>query len=99
MSNEQNKIFIGNLSFRTEKDTLSQEFGSYGTVVDVSIPVDRETGRPRGFAFLTFETPEAAQQALSADGRELDGRNIKVSIAQSKGSFGGNRRNTGGNRY
>ena len=84
METEQNKVFIGNLAFRTDEEKIRELFARFGDIEDVSIPLNRETGRPRGFAFLTFQTPEAAQEALSLDGQEVDGRNIRVNMAQSK---------------
>lgn len=82
--NEECKIFIGNLSFKTSKESLEETFVTYGTITDVSIPVDKESGRPRGFAFITFEEATEADAALAADGLELDGRGIRVNKAQKK---------------
>lgn len=84
MSNQKNVIFIGNLNFRTDEDGLQEVFGSFGEITNVAIPKDRTTNRPRGFAFVTFESDEAAQAALAIDGNEIDGRNVRVSLAQSK---------------
>lgn len=80
----QTKIFIGNLSFNTDQSALSALFGSIGQVEEVSIPTDRETGRPRGFGFVTFESQQEAQKALSLDGKEVDGRNIVVKMVEDK---------------
>lgn len=79
------KVFVGNLNFATTKDELATAFSEAGEVVDVHIPADRETGRPRGFAFVQFSTPEAAAEAISKfDGRELAGRPLRVSEAQER---------------
>lgn len=80
----QTKIFIRNLSFNTDQSALSALFGSIGQVEEVAIPTDRETGRPRGFGFVTFESQQEAQKALSLDGKEVDGRNITVQMAEDK---------------
>ncbi len=106
MDNKQSTIFIGNLPFSTTEDELKGTFESFGTIVKVHIPTNRETGQPRGFAFLEFETEESAQNALTIDGQDLNGRNMKVSIALGKkesrprtgggNRFGGDRRSSGG---
>lgn len=80
----QNKIFIGNLSFNADESTLSAMFGAIGKVEEIAIPTDRESGRPRGFAFITFESQRDAQNALSLDGKEVDGRKITVKMAEDK---------------
>lgn len=100
-------IYVGNLSYEVTQDTLTAVFAEYGTVKRVQIPVDRETGRLRGFAFVEMnsETEEAA--AIDAlDGAEWMGRDLKVNKARPKedrgGSYGGNRGGGGGyrnNRY
>ena len=106
MQNQDNTLFIGNMSFKTTADDLQKLFAPFGVISTIRIPTDFETGRPRGFAFITFEDKEAAQQALSLDNSELDGRPLKVRIAEQKPqngprpsnggrSFGGNR--SGGN--
>lgn len=104
MDNKQTTIFIGNLPFTTTEDELREAFNPFGSIVKIHIPTNRETGQPRGFAFLEFEAEDSAQDALSADGNDFNGRNIKVSIALGKkensdrprGGGGGNR--FGGNR-
>jgi len=81
---QQNQIFIGNLSFNTEERDLEDSFAKFGNIIAVKIPTDRESGRKRGFGFITFDTAEAANEALSMDGKELNGRAIRVNIAQGK---------------
>ncbi len=96
-----NKIFVGGLSWNTNNDGLHEAFERFGVVTEAKVITDRETGRSRGFGFVTFEEVDSAQQAISEmDGTELDGRSIKVSEAQEK-SRGGARRNDrrGGNRW
>ena len=76
----QFKIFVGNLNFKTSKDTLREVFGTYGTVMDVSIPVYHDTRRPKGFAFVAFDNAQAAQAALKFSG-EIDGREVRINTA------------------
>ena len=95
----QNQLFVGNLAFTTSKEELEAAFSVYGPVVEVKIPIDRDTNRVRGFAFVTFETQQAAEKALELDGKELNGRPIRVNVAQEKksgGSGGGGGRSGGG---
>ncbi len=86
----QNKLFIGNLSFKLGEDDIRQLFEKFGEIVEVAIPRNRETDKPRGFAFVTFETEDAAKGALTLDGQEVDGRKIRVSIATGEKRTGGN---------
>jgi len=79
------KLYIGNLSFNTTEDGLRNAFGPFGDITDVYVAMDRETGRPRGFAFITFSKAEEAQAAIAKlDGTDLDGRALKVSEAKPK---------------
>jgi cold-inducible RNA-binding protein len=80
----QHTVFLGNLPFTTQKNDLQETFEKFGTITEIHIPVDRQTGKARGFAFVTFETDEAAQSALSMDGQDLNGRQIKVNMALGK---------------
>lgn len=95
------RIYVGNLSFGTTEAQLRDLFGQSGEVSEVKVVLDRETGRPRGFAFVEMSTPGGAQTAISAlDGRELDGRVLKVNPAQERsgGGGGGGGRSGGGGR-
>jgi RNA recognition motif-containing protein len=98
------RLYVGNLSWDTTEDTLRDAFGADGrTVTDASIVTDRDTGRPRGFAFVEMSTDQEAKAAIEAlDGAELDGRNIKVNEAQERaprsGGGGGGRGGGGGGR-
>jgi RNA recognition motif-containing protein len=84
------KLYVGNLSFNTSETDLRSAFEQFGTVVDLHVAIDRETGRPRGFAFVTFETEEASKQAIAKlNGTELDGRALTVNEARPKGEMGG----------
>src|SRR5579871_1572553 len=95
-------IFVGNLSFGTTEDTLRSAFESYGTVDNVNIIRDRETGQPRGFAFVEMSNDAEANTAINAlNGRDLDGRSLNVNEARPKadrgsGGFGGGRGHSGG---
>lgn len=82
----QIKLYVGNLSWGTEEGALRELFEEYGKVVDCYIPVDRETGQHRGFAFVTMDPDEAHRAADETDGYELDGRILRVNEAQPKGS-------------
>ncbi len=92
----QNKIYVGNLSYQTSSDNLSEAFSSFGDIDEVKLIVDRETGRSKGFAFITYNESDAAQEALALNGSMLDGRQIKVSIAKAEQRTGGGGGRSGG---
>ena len=83
------KLYVGNLSFATEEDEVLSLFSEYGDVIDCYMPRDRETGRPRGFAFVTMNEEDAMAAEADCDGFEMDGRNLRVNQAQPKGNGGG----------
>jgi cold-inducible RNA-binding protein len=91
------RLYVGNLNYRTTEDDLRAAFSEGGrNVTDVHIVTDRETGRPRGFAFVEMSTDEEAQAAVSAlDGRDLQGRTIQVNEARER-TTGGPRGGGGG---
>ena len=93
-------IFVGNLNFQTTQDELHAAFSTYGAVERVSIVTDRDTGQPRGFAFVEMTDRSAAETAISQlNGADLNGRALNVNEARPKpqgGSGGGG--NRGGNR-
>jgi len=79
------KLFVGNLSYNTTENDLHDAFAAHGTVVEANLMVDRMTGRPRGFAFVTMGSPEEAQKAIEAmNGAAIDGRNLTVNIARPR---------------
>ena len=79
------KLYVGNLPFQTTDEDLEALFSVHGTVAQASVITDRETGRSRGFGFVTFDTDEAAQTAQAAlDGQDYNGRALKVNEAQDK---------------
>jgi RNA recognition motif-containing protein len=95
------KLYVGNLSFNTTEDSLRTLFQADGrTVEDIAVITDRETGRPRGFAFVQMGSPEDAQSAIAAlNGRDLDGRQLSVSEAKERTNKGpGARSSFGGGR-
>ena len=79
------KVFVGNLSFDVTREELVEAFGAVGRVVDAKVPTDRETGRPRGFAFVEFENDEAVQKCIEQmNGRDLKGRAMRVNAAEDR---------------
>src|SRR5215468_10555749 len=83
MSNS--KLFVGNLAHTVNENELQQMFAAHGPVTDVKIPMDRESGRPRGFGFVTMATPEAAQAAIQAlNGHAVGDRKMTVSEARPR---------------
>lgn len=103
------KLFVGNLSYDITENDLQDAFAAHGTVVEANLMMDRATGRPRGFAFVTMSSPEEAQKAIDAlNGKELAGRALTVNIARPReerpagggggGGFRGGRGGGGGYR-
>ena len=80
----ENKVYIGNLAYGTTQDELRDEFGQCGEVSDVAIIMDRETGRSKGFGFITFETEEGFNAAIEKDNVEVGGRSLRVRKAEQK---------------
>src|SRR6187401_339330 len=79
------KLFVGNLSFNTTENDLHDAFAAHGTVVEANLMMDRMSGRPRGFGFVTMSTPEEAQKAIEAlNGKEIDGRALTVNVARPR---------------
>jgi len=107
MSNS--KLYVGNMSFKTTEDELRSAFGQFGNVTDVYVAMDKMTGRPRGFAFVTMGSPEEAKLAAEKmNGTDLGGRALTVNEARPKeegagrgfggGGGGGGRGFGGGDR-
>lgn len=79
------KLFVGNLSFNTTENQLQDLFGAHGTVMEVDMIMDKFSGRPRGFGFVTMESKEAAEAAIQAlNGKEVDGRAMTVNEARPR---------------
>lgn len=105
-----NKLFVGNISFDTSEQTLEDTFAQHGSVVEAVLMMDRATGRPRGFGFVTMSSEEEANAAVEAlNGADLDGRNLTVNVARPReerprgeyrggGGGGGRGRDFGGGR-
>eukprot|EP00181_Compsopogon_caeruleus_P004187 CAMPEP_0184688646 /NCGR_PEP_ID=MMETSP0312-20130426/30213_1 /TAXON_ID=31354 /ORGANISM="Compsopogon coeruleus, Strain SAG 36.94" /LENGTH=188 /DNA_ID=CAMNT_0027145903 /DNA_START=708 /DNA_END=1274 /DNA_ORIENTATION=- len=88
--NNENKLFVGNLSWGVTDTDLLDAFEQYGAVTEAKVMTDRETGRSRGFGFVTYDSPESAQEAMEAlNGIELLGRAIRVSRAEGRQRSGG----------
>jgi RNA recognition motif-containing protein len=98
------KLFVGNLSFNTTENDLQDAFAAHGTVTETNLMMDRATGRPRGFGFVTMSTPEEAQKAVDAlNGTTLGDRSITVNEARPKeeragGGFRGGREHASSSR-
>ena len=94
------KLYVGNVSFQMNEGELEELFGQFGEVSSVKIITDRETGRSRGFAFVEMSAEEEAKKAIEGlDGKENNGRNLRVNIAQEKTDNGGDRGNRNPNRW
>jgi RNA recognition motif-containing protein len=96
-------VYVGNLSYDTDEEKLRTLFGEYGQIESVRLITDRDTGRSKGFAFVEMSTEGAAQEAIDAlNGKEVDGRELRVDKAQPRreggggGGGGGDRRRGGG---
>ncbi|CAD5323963.1 unnamed protein product [Arabidopsis thaliana] len=89
------KLFVGGLSWGTDDSSLKQAFTSFGEVTEATVIADRETGRSRGFGFVSFSCEDSANNAIKEmDGKELNGRQIRVNLATERSSaprssFGG----------
>jgi RNA recognition motif-containing protein len=101
-----NKLYVGNISYQMDESGLEKEFAPFGAVKSVKIVIDRDSGRSKGFGFVEMETEEDAQKAIeSLDGKEMDGRAIRVNIARERpaggggGGFGGDRGGRGGGGF
>jgi len=90
-------IFVGNLPFRAEQDDVAELFAPFGDVVNCSLPLERDTGRKRGFAFVEMADDAAESKAIDAlQGAELMGRPLRINKAEPRGAGGGGQRRGGG---
>ena len=86
----RNKLYVGNLPFSASEDDVREAFEAFGTVVSVNLVMDRETGRPRGFGFVEYASPEEAQAAIqNLDGQDFGGRTLRVNEAKPREPRGG----------
>jgi RNA recognition motif-containing protein len=94
---QQNKLYIGNFPYSVNESQIRDMFSGYGDISELNLIMDRDTGRPKGFGFITFATQAAAEKALELNGRDVGGRALKVNVATDKPRTGGGGR-SGGNR-
>ena len=92
------KIYVGNLPFSATEDEIKELFGQHGTVHSVALIMDRETGRPRGFGFIEVDDNDRSGMIQNLDGKEMDGRALRVNEAQDKPRGGGGGGGYGGGR-
>jgi len=91
------KLFVGGLAWATTDESLREAFEAFGEVTEAKVILDRDTGRSRGFGFVTFTEAQAADEAQAQlDGQSLDGRNIRVNEARDRRGGGGGRGGRGG---
>ena len=84
------RLYVGNLSFDTGEDTVRDAFAAFGTVVEAKVVTDRDTGRSRGFAFVTMGSEDEARKAIAGmDGKSLAGRSLRVNEAEERQQRGG----------
>ena len=94
---QQNKLYVGNFPYSVDEAQVRGLFTPYGEISELAMIMDRETGRPKGFAFITFASQQSAEKALELNGRDLGGRPLKVNMAMERDSrSGGGRRGGGG---
>lgn len=97
------KLFVGNLPFSATEQSVRALFEPHGTIDSIALINDRETGRPRGFGFIEMSNSDASKAMQALNGKDFEGRALKVNEAQSKersgGGGGGGYRANGGNRY
>jgi RNA recognition motif-containing protein len=93
------KIYVGNLPFTASEAEVRTLFAQHGTVEAVSLPTDRETGRPRGFGFVEMSQADAARAIQSLNGYSMNGRPLRVNEAQDKPRTGGGRPGGGGGGF
>lgn len=81
---DKNKIFVGSLPWSINNDSLKELFAQYGEITEAVVITDRDSGRSKGFGFVTFTKEEEAQKALEMDGKEVEGRTIVVNMAKPR---------------
>ncbi len=98
------KLFVGNLPFSATEESVRALFAPHGTIESLALINDRDTGRPRGFGFIEMPSSDASKAMQALNGKDFEGRALKVNEAQSKernggGGGGGGYQGGGGNRY
>ena len=86
---QQNKLYVGNLPYSVDEEQLRGIFAQYGEISQLNLIMDRDTGRPKGFGFITFANQQDAEKALEQNGKDVGGRPLKVNIATDKPRTGG----------
>jgi RNA recognition motif-containing protein len=86
------KLYIGNLPFTATEDAVRNPFATHGTVETLALINDRETGRPRGFGFIEMSSADASRAMQALNGKDFDGRALRINEAQDKPRSGGNSR-------
>ena len=86
---DKNKLFVGSLPWSINSDSLRELFAQYGEIREATVITDRETGRSKGFGFVTFANEESAQKALEMDGKSVEDRTIVVNVAKPRENRGG----------
>ena len=89
---DKNKLFVGSLPWSIDNNSLRDLFAQFGEITDVFVVTDRDSGRSKGFGFVTFANEEDAQKALDMNGKDVEGRSIVVNVARLKEDRGGFRR-------
>jgi len=92
------KLFVGNLPFSATEESVRALFAAHGTIESLALITDRETGRPRGFGFIEMPSADAAKAMQALNGKNFEGRDLRVNEAQARERSGGGHRN-GGNRF
>ena len=85
---KQNKIYVGNFPYTVDEAQLRALFAPYGEIEELAMIMDKITGRPKGFAFITFSEQQSAEKALEQNGKDISGRAIKVNMATEKPASG-----------
>jgi RNA recognition motif-containing protein len=93
----QNKLYVGNFPYSVDETQLRGIFSQYGEISELALIMDRDSGRPKGFGFITFATQESAEKALEQNGKDVGGRPLKVNVAMDKPRTGGGGGGRGGN--
>ena len=93
------KLYVGNLPFTATEDSVRALFSTHGTVEKVSLITDRDTGRPRGFGFVEMSNADATRAMQALNGKDFEGRALRVNEAPDRDRSGGGRRGGGPRRY
>ena len=93
------KLFVGNLPFSATEESVRALFSPHGTIESLALINDRETGRPRGFGFIEMSSADAAQAMQALNGKNFEGRDLKVNEAQARERNGGGGNRSGQGRY